>query len=195
MPSIRFSVDTKTALCYNIKGVKKLEIRNTTVYNIDNILKFNRYLGFGSVFKKIVGIVMLAIMVSLNVFNLLFIGLDLKLIKLTLLWVILMAFYCFLYLVLPRITSKKAISFNSVVNYTFKDDELLFEASGPKFNETATLKYSTFKKIVKNRNMIYLFIAEARAYIIDISKMYPTDLHMIECAFRKHLPDKKIKWK
>ena len=172
-----------------------MELKNTTVYTKQRLLRFNDYFWLQRkaffIFMAVCTLMIWAC-VALLIFidalddTVLFCGIMVTFMDLA---------YLFGAFVLPRWTLNKAPSLDAVLDYVFKDGEMSISVETSKESANSTVKYSAIIKIGKKDDDAYLFISKRQGYIVDLSELSELEIDALKTLVTAHLPARKIKWK
>ena len=173
-----------------------MTINVTSVYTKERLLKLNNYMVKT---KKFLWIIMaLCTILDLSaycLFNFVWAINDSTINLGTYLILVWDAMFVFGYLILPRISIKKAKNLNAEIKFSFDEESFKTEFSSSEIEENSTTKYSVIKKIVKNGSDIYLFVSRVQALIVDASALPEEDLAQLKKLLQSKVPEKKFKWK
>ncbi len=97
-------------------------------------------------------------------------------------------------IMLPRLMTRKAKNLNAEIIYTFSQDELHVEAKSKHVDESATVRYSYFSKIIKHGTELNLFIANNQAYIVDLSALSEAEQNELKDLLQAKTLVKPFKW-
>lgn len=141
----------------------------TTVYSLDRLVRFSRYVSLKKRWTWITIGIATAIVTLTFILQFALIGFDA-----TITWafcgvLFIDALYAFMCFVLPRMTYKKSPALDAVIRYEFYEDTYKITAELKLGSEQSELRYSTIKKIMKSNDDIYLFVGPNQAHIVDKS--------------------------
>jgi len=83
---------------------------------------------------------------------------------------------------MPRITTKKAESLNSVCSYSFEAEGFHLESTTEKISEDAFIKYKSIHRVYETKTCFYIYISTMQAYILDkngFTEGTPADLRKL----------------
>lgn len=171
-----------------------MPIETTTVYTKERLLRFQNYVLASKKPLWIVSAVATAIIAvcavltfvllwdiqgAIKLFGLLLIELCIPLI----------------YIVIPRLSIKKAKNLNAEVHFSFDETAVHTQASSAIGNENASVFYTALHKIGKKDNDLYLFLDASRAFLIDLSTLSAEQVQTLKDLLKPHFKPKKFKWK
>lgn len=173
-----------------------MPINVTTAYTKENLIRFNDYIAKSRKVFWAIGAVWTVILLItyvlfnfkwrihepiVNIITYVYIGLDL--------------FCIYNYFIHARLRVKKSKNLNAVIRFTFNEDSFQTEVESQEISETATLKYSVIKKIVKQKDAIYLLVSRFQGNIVDVSELDEEQLAQLKALLQTKVPAKKFKWK
>lgn len=173
-----------------------MAINVTTVYTKENLIKFNDYIAKSRKVFWSIGTVWTAILIITYVlFNFKWRIHEPFVNTITYVYIVLDLFYIYSYFIHPRLSVKKSKFLNSVIKYSFNEDSFQTEVESQEINETATVKYSVIKKIVKQKEHVYLLVSRVQGHIVDVSDLDEEQLSQLKALLKTKVPAKKFKWK
>ncbi len=102
--------------------------------------------------------------------------------------------YLFSAVILPPILVKKVKNLDAFVHYTFDADHFLTAAETAFLQENQTVKYSFLRRVVRDGELVYLFISRQNAYIIDLSGLRGEQIALLQGTLASAVGQKKMKW-
>lgn len=172
-----------------------MPIEIKTVYTKERLLRFSYYV-FGrklilNILYLILGIFALLTLIAGAILDVLTIEIALMLSV----GLLIVLAYFLLNLLLPQILVRKANNLNTDINYSFSEENLSIIAENSLINENTNIKYDIFKKIVKYKNELYLFIEKYQAFIVDLSETDEEIVSTLKALLSTKVAHKKFKWK
>ena len=172
-----------------------MPIEIKTVYTKERLLRFSYYV-FGrklilNILYLILGIFALLTLIAGAILDVLTIEIALMLSV----GLLIVLAYFLLNLLLPLILVRKAKNLNTDINYSFSEENLSIIAENSLINENTNIKYDIFKKIVKYKNELYLFIEKYQAFIVDLSETDEEIVSTLKALLSTKVARKKFKWK
>lgn len=171
-----------------------MEIKVSTVYTKDRLVRFNR---FYAAQKKFFWI-LLAVCTAIIIFDIVLLALLDALTE----TIIFSAFMVFIVdvmsvitsFVLPNATVKKSPSIDAKLEYSFTEDSFVVSAEAKNMSDSVTIKYPALVSVAKKED-VYLFISKRQCYIVDISSLTDLEILALKSLVTSHLSPKKVKWK
>ena len=99
------------------------------------------------------------------------------------------------YFVLPHFRIKKGNNIGTELTYIFYDNEFNIDAIGHFGTENSIIKYTALKKVIKNKNKIYLYINRINAFIVVLDELNYEETDYIKAVLTNTLGAKKVRWK
>ena len=173
-----------------------MPINVTTVYTKENLIKFNDYIAKSKkVFWSIVTVWTVILISAYILFNFKW-GIDDPFVNtITYVYIGLDLFCIYNNFIRARLRVKKAKNLNAVIKLSFNEDSFQTEVESQEINETATVKYSVIKKIVKQKETVYLLVSRFQGHIVDVSELNEEQLAQLKALLQTKVPAKKFKWK
>jgi len=110
---------------------------------------------------------------------------------LTVLVIMCLAVFIFMYFVYPKIAFKSAKKMANIKNeYIFKIDELVASANTPEISANAILKYSMIYKVYETDKYFFFYIQKQQAYILEKKEIVNGTAEQIREAVSKCMPEK-----
>lgn len=173
-----------------------MPINVTTVYTKENLIKFNDYIARSKkVFWSIVTVWTVILLITYVIFNFKWGIHDPIVNALTYVYIGLDLFCIYNNFIHARLRVKKSKNLNAVIKLSFNEDSFQTEVESQEINETATLKYSVIKKIIKKKDTIYLLVSRFQGHIVDVSELDEEQLAQLKALLQTKVPAKKFKWK
>ncbi len=172
-----------------------MEIKNTTVYTKERVLKSAYHFAKNQRFLWIVLPVCTFISYFFALVQIIFSELDLYWAMSCLFFTLLdIVLPLMLFVFLPRTVIKQSKALDATLEYTFTDDEItLYVNKSDVLEEKTTMKYNALVKAEKTKDTLYLYIQPRNAFVVDLSMMLAEEREQLRSVLESNL--KKVKWK
>lgn len=172
-----------------------MEIKNTTVYTKERVLKsayhFAKNLRFLWILLPVCTVISYFFALEEIIFGELELFWAMSCLFFTLLDVVLPLM---LFVFLPRTVIKQTKSLDATLEYTFTSDEIiLYVNKSDVLEEKTTMKYNALVKAEKTKDTLYLYIQPRNAFVVDLSTMPSEEKEQLKSVLKSNL--KKVKWK
>lgn len=148
-----------------------MPVEVTTVYTKERMLRYSKFVAASKKAFWIIMIICTVVCAGCVAFTAAVDALSIEMLMYGAIVLAMDILYVFMYLILPRITVKKAKNLNTTIIYCFEEDCFKISASNDYAQETSTVKYSLISKVGRRDNDLYLFISKNQAYIVDLSEI------------------------
>ena len=172
-----------------------MEIKVSTVYTKDRLVRFNKFYAAQRKFFWI----FLAVCTAIIIFDIVLLYFLDALTE----TIIFSAFMVFVVdvtsvitsFVLPNATVKKSPSIDAKLEYSFAEDSFVVSAEAKNMSDSVTIKYPALVSVAQKDGDVYLFISKRQGYIVDISSLTELEVLALKSLVTSHLPPKKVQWK
>ncbi len=171
-----------------------MPIEINTTYDRKRLLAFNDYIARFRValwiYMAVCNLLVLGACVFMAIFN----QMDRPMYFAAGFVIILDLMLVFMHFILPRVTVKKSRSLDTVIKYTFNEDNFVIDAQSTNVQEASTIKYDLIQKVRQNGGDIYLFISKVQGFIVDTSALEPAQVEQLRELLGGNIDSKKIRW-
>ena len=168
-----------------------MEIQNRTVCSKKILIQFQQDIAF----TKKVGIILAFLFALVFIALIIFGDLSNSQKLLYSIGIVLNLLYFFLGFGLPYLTVNRSPLIDAVLEYTFFDERFQVNTVTKTKKDSANILYSELNKVLKRERMLYLFVTDSDAFLVDLSKMKKSDLFALKEVLKKSLLKENFDWK